>query len=43
MMKDKGDSEHMLKSLKIRVVLSISLIIFILIAYSMGWIQTKGI
>ena len=43
MMKDKGNSKRMLNSLKLRVALSFSLIIFILIAYYMGWINTKGI
>ena len=43
MMKDQGKSNRMLNSLKIRVGLSISLIIFILIAYYMGWINSHSI
>ncbi|MFM2344497.1 MAG: hypothetical protein RLZZ210_1108 [Pseudomonadota bacterium] len=43
MMKDKGNSNRMLNSLKLRVGLSVSLIILILIAYYMGWIHTTGI
>jgi hypothetical protein len=36
--RDSPESTRMLTSLKIRVVLSISLIVFLVAAYSFGWI-----
>ncbi len=38
--RDSSDSTRMLTSLKIRVVLSITLIIFLVAAYSLGWISS---
>jgi Protein of unknown function (DUF2909) len=43
MMRDKGKSNRMLNSLKIRISLSVILITLILIFYYMGWIHTTGI
>jgi hypothetical protein len=36
--KDKPDSSRMLRSLKIRVALSIALILFLVLSYQLGWI-----
>jgi len=33
-----GDSQRLLKALKIRVALSAALIVFLLLSYSLGWI-----
>lgn len=38
--RDKPESTRMLQSLKIRVGLSITLIIFLVAAYSLGWISS---
>lgn len=38
--RDSPESTRMLTSLKIRVVLSISLIAFLVAAYSFGWISS---
>ena len=38
--RDSPESTRMLTSLKIRVVLSISLIVFLVAAYSFGWISS---
>lgn len=38
--RDDGDSDKLLKSLKIRVALSATLVAFLVTAYLMGWIQT---
>ncbi len=37
--RDSPESTRMLTSLKIRVVLSITLIVFLVAAYSFGWIS----
>ena len=37
--RDSPESTRMLTSLKIRVVLSISLIVFLVAAYAFGWIS----
>ena len=37
--RDSPESTRMLTSLKIRVVLSLSLIVFLVAAYSFGWIS----
>ncbi|MDH3585470.1 MAG: twin transmembrane helix small protein [Gammaproteobacteria bacterium] len=37
--RDKPESTRMLQSLKIRVGLSITLIIFLVAAYSLGWLS----
>ena len=36
-------ADDMVKSLAVRVGLSIALFLFILLAYQMGWIEPKGI
>jgi hypothetical protein len=43
MMKDRGKSDRTVRALALRVGLSISLFVFILIAYKLGWIQPTGI
>jgi hypothetical protein len=37
--KDSPESTRMLTSLKIRVVLSLALVVFLVAAYSFGWIS----
>lgn len=43
MMKDRGQSNRMVRSLMFRVGFSIALFLFILFAHWMGWIQSTGI
>ncbi|ALD89527.1 twin transmembrane helix small protein [Cupriavidus gilardii] len=44
MMRDRGKSSaHMVRSLTVRVGLSIALFLFILFSYWMGWIESTGI
>ena len=43
MMKDKGRSDRTVHALALRVGFSITLFIFILVAYRMGWIHPTGI
>ncbi|MFD2270540.1 twin transmembrane helix small protein [Undibacterium arcticum] len=43
LMTDKGKSNRTVKALAFRVGFSIALFIFILISYSLGWIQPTGI
>lgn len=43
MMKDRGQSDRTVYALAMRVAFSITLFIFILVAYKLGWIQPTGI
>jgi hypothetical protein len=43
MMKDKGGSSRMVRSLMLRISLSILLFIGIWVAYSLGYIQSTGL
>ncbi|MDP5009330.1 MAG: twin transmembrane helix small protein [Glaciimonas sp.] len=43
MMRDKGKSNRTVKALTLRVALSVSLFIFLLIAYKLGYIQPTGL
>ena len=43
MMKDKGRSDRTVYALALRVGFSITLFVFILVAYRMGWIHPTGI
>ena len=43
LVKDPSNRKRTLVGLKIRVALSISLLIFVLFSYYMGWIQPHGI
>ena len=36
---DKGDKRRALNALKVRVALSVLLIIFLIVGYAMGWIH----
>ena len=40
---DRGQSTRMVKALAIRVILSASLIAFLLISYYLGWIGENGL
>jgi hypothetical protein len=42
-LKDKGDSTRTVKALTLRIGLSISLFILLMIGYAIGWIQPHGI
>ena len=42
LVKDGSDKRRVLISLKIRVALSATLILFVLLSYFMGWIQPHG-
>ena len=43
MMKARGRSDRTVTALALRVGFSISLFVFILVAYKLGWIQPTGI
>jgi hypothetical protein len=43
MMKDKGRSDRTVYALAMRVGFSITLFLFILIAYKLGWIEPTGV
>jgi len=43
MMKDGDGSKRMVKALTIRVAISITLFVFILISFWMGWIKPAGV
>ncbi len=43
LMKDKGKSDRTVTALAMRVGLSITLFLFILVAYRLGWIQPTGL
>ena len=40
---DRGQSTRMVKALAIRVALSASLVIFLLVSYKLGWIGDTGL
>ncbi|HET7098367.1 MAG TPA: twin transmembrane helix small protein [Casimicrobiaceae bacterium] len=41
--RDRGRGERMVKALALRVALSATLVIFLVVAYKMGWIAPTGI
>lgn len=43
LVKDKGQTDRTVKSLTVRIVLSITLFILLFIGFRMGWIQPHGI
>ena len=43
LVRDKGQSNRMVKSLTLRIVLSVTLFILLFIGFSMGWIKPHGI
>ena len=40
---DKGQGMRMVKALELRVALSIALVVFLLVAYHLGWIAPTGL
>jgi hypothetical protein len=40
---DRGQGKRMVKALAIRVVLSASLLIFLVLSYRLGWIGEQGL
>lgn len=42
-MKDRGESDRTVQALAVRVGLSITLFLCILVAYKLGWIQPTGL
>ena len=40
---DRGQGTRMVKALAIRVALSASLIIFLVVSYKLGWIDSSGL
>jgi hypothetical protein len=43
LVKDPSSSRRTLTGLKLRVALSVTLILFVLLSYSLGWISPHGI
>jgi len=43
LMRDRGESDHTVNALTVRVGLSIALFLFVLFAHHMGWIESTGI
>ena len=43
LMRDKGRSNRTVQALAMRVGLSITLFLLVLLSYKMGWIQPKGL
>ena len=41
--RDRGHSTRMVKALAIRVALSASLVVFLVVAYKLGWIAPTGL
>jgi len=39
---DKGESKRMVRALTVRVVLSVGLFLFLLLAWWQGWLQPHG-
>jgi succinate dehydrogenase/fumarate reductase cytochrome b subunit len=39
---DKGKSKQMVRALTVRIVLSVALFLFLLLAWWQGWIQPQG-
>jgi hypothetical protein len=39
---DKGDSKRMVRALTVRIVLSVALFLFLLLAWWQGWIHPRG-
>jgi hypothetical protein len=40
---DKGKSKSMVRALTVRIVLSVALFLFLLLAWLQGWIQQHGL
>ena len=43
LMRDKGKSNRTVQALTLRVGFSVALFLFILLSYTMGWIQPTGV
>lgn len=43
MMKDQGGSKRVVKSLTMRIGISILLFVFLIISFHMGWIKPTGV
>lgn len=43
LIKDGSERKRVLTLLKVRVALSVSLVMFVLLSYHMGWIQPHGV
>ena len=43
LIKDPSSKRRLLTSLKVRVALSITLLIFLVLSYYMGWLQPHGL
>ena len=41
--RDRGHGERMVKALALRVALSVTLVIFLVVSYKLGWIAPTGI
>ena len=41
--RDRGNSTRMVKALALRVALSASLVVFLVVAYKLGWIAPTGL
>ena len=41
--RDRGRGERMVKALALRVALSVTLVIFLVVSYKLGWIAPTGI
>ena len=41
--RDRGSGERMVKALAIRVALSATLVLFLVVSYKMGWIAPSGL
>ena len=41
--RDRGHGERMVKALAIRVALSATLVLFLVVSYKMGWIAPSGL
>lgn len=43
LMKDKGSTNRTVNALTVRIGLSVALFVFVLIAHSLGWIESTGL
>lgn len=43
LVKDPSSSKRTLTGLKVRITLSVTLLLFVLLSYFMGWIQPHGL
>jgi hypothetical protein len=43
MMRDQGRTRNTVRALSVRVGLSVALFLFLMFAYYMGWIESRGV